>query len=157
MKRRFRIIALVFMATIFIFAGCGTKNTVSKKSEDKFKSYKDNKLFIDFKDKHKEAKVIMCEYGDVTNDELKDLIVIYEENKNIRLIVAVDGKDEIKYTNVVSAPIENQSIKLKNVDEKDQVEFIVSGSKKGVMGYGIFRVENMKIVDIFGEGMESCC
>lgn len=157
MKRRFKAIALIFMATIFILAGCGTRNTVSNKSEDKFKEYKDNKLFIDFKDTHKGAKIIMCEYGDVTNDELKDLIVIYEEDKNIRLIVAVDGKNEIRYTNVVPAPLENQSIKLKNVDEKDQVEFIVSGSKKGVMGYGIFRVENMKIVDIFGEGMESCC
>lgn len=157
MKRRLRTIALMFMATIFIFAGCGTKNTANNKSEDKFSGHKDNKLFIDFKDKHKDVKVIMCEYGDVTNDELKDLIVIYEEDKHMRLIVAVDGKDEIKYTNVVPAPIENQTIKLKNVDEKDQVEFIVSGSKKGVMGYGIFRVENMKIVDIFGEGMESCC
>lgn len=157
MKRRLRIIALMFMFTIFVFTGCGTKNTVNDKSEDKFKDYKDNKLFIDFKDNHKDAKIIMCEYGDVTNDELKDLIVIYEEDKHIRLIVAIAGKDEIKYTNVVPAPIENQSIKLKNVDEKDQVEFIVSGSKKGVMGYGIFRIENMKIVDIFGEGMESCC
>ena len=36
------------------------------------------------------------------------------------------------------APVENQSIKLKDIDNKPPLEIIVSGSKRGKYGYGYY-------------------
>ena len=42
-------------------------------------------------------------------------------------------------------------------DDKDEIELVLSGSKNGNVGYAIYRLENKKLVDLFGEGMNACC
>ncbi|UUV17964.1 Cys-Cys-COOH protein SaoC [Fusobacteria bacterium ZRK30] len=101
-------------------------------------------------------KVILMKEGDVTNDGIEDLIVIYDISKSEKRMVIVMGRTNT-LTNSVKAPIERQNIKFKNIDEKDQMEFIVSGYKGSNLGYAIYRIENSRIVDLFGEGMDQCC
>ena len=151
MKKFLGIFIIIF--TIFLL---GCERQVEKENEVLSK-YNENKLLKVFKNEFPKRKVILCEAADLTNDNIEDLIVIFKEEKETRMVVLVDSGDDVKYTNIVPAPIEDQSIKLKNIDNKDEMEFIVSGSKRGNIGYAIFRIENMKIVDLFGEGMDSCC
>jgi len=101
-------------------------------------------------------KVILMKEGDITNDGIEDLIVIYDISKSEkRMIVVMGGSNSL--TNSVKAPIERQNIKFKNIDEKDEMEFIVSGYKGSKVGYAIYRIENNRIIDLFGEGMAQCC
>lgn len=101
-------------------------------------------------------KVILIQEGDVTNDGIEDLIVIYNVSKSEkRMVIVIGGTNTL--TNSVKAPIERQNIKFKNIDEKDEMEFIVSGYKGSNLGYAIYRIENNRIVDLFGEGMDQCC
>ncbi|MEG0671809.1 Cys-Cys-COOH (seleno)protein SaoC [Clostridium sp.] len=148
------ILSLVCILSLLL-VGCGGKEQAP--SEDLSLKYENNKLFNDFKEKFPNRTVVICENADVTNDGVEDLILIYSEEKEMRLVVAVDLEDKIEYTNEVPAPKENQTIKLRDIDKKEHMEFVVSGSKRGNIGYAIFRVENMKLVDLFGDGMESCC
>ena len=101
-------------------------------------------------------KLILTQEGDITDDGIDDLIIIYEVSKSEkRMIVVLGGSGRL--TNSVKAPVERQSIQLKNIDEKAQMEFIVSGYKGSNLGYAIYRVENNRIIDLFGEGMDQCC
>lgn len=101
-------------------------------------------------------KVLLTKEGDITDDGVDDLIVIYEISKSEKRMVVVLGGLE-RLTNSVKAPVERQSIKLKNIDEKAQMEFIVSGYKGSKLGYAIYRIEDNRIIDLFGEGMDECC
>lgn len=101
-------------------------------------------------------KIILMKEGDITNDGIMDLIVIYGVSKSEkRMVIVMGGSNTL--TNSVRAPIERQNIKFKNIDEKDEMEFIVSGYKGSKLGYAIYRVEDDKTIDLFGEGMDQCC
>lgn len=119
-----------------------------------------------------EAEVLVACEEDLTNDGLKDLVVIFatteddehagSENlgihRHIRLTVAIDSGDSENYefTEPIPAPVENQKIQFQNIDKKDQIEFVLQGQKDNKVGYGIFRVVDKETVNLFGEGMEDC-
>ena len=48
-------------------------------------------------------------------------------------------------------------IKFFNMDKDNITEVLIIGEKKGQVGYAIYRYEDEKLIDIFGEGMEDCC
>lgn len=73
----------------------------------------------------------------------------------MRVILSTDGTYTI--TNDVPAPVSNQTITFKNIDDKPPMEFIVQGMKGANMGYAVYRIENSKLVDLFSEGMAGCC
>ena len=116
-----------------------------------------NELLVHFQEKYPENKVIKCGYEDVTNDGMKDLVVIYNIKKGKNGMRVVVGGDEYSISNEAPAPVEDQTIKFKNIDDKGEIEFIVSGSKHGNVGYAIFRFEQMDIINLFGQDMEDCC
>lgn len=117
-----------------------------------------NDLLKYFKEEYPENEVLKCGYEDVDDDGRKDLVVIfYKERRSNGMIVILDKEEGYKLTDEVPAPIDNQSIEFKNIDDEGPIEFIVSGSKDGRYGYAIFRVEGEKVQDLFGEGMEDCC
>ncbi|MCC0672603.1 hypothetical protein IC218_07355 [Clostridioides sp. ES-S-0005-03] len=110
-----------------------------------------------FKKNHKED-IITCAEEDLNNDGKKDLVVIYKKGNNSNEMAVVVSDAESHYiTKPIPAPIENQTITFKNIDEKPPIEVIVSGSKNGNVGYAIYRVEGKKLVDLFGEDMDKCC
>ena len=73
------------------------------------------------------------------------------------MVVVLDKENKYELSNTISAPASNPKIEFKDIDEKTPMEFIVSGSKGSSFGYAIYRLDNMKIVDLFGQGMEECC
>ncbi len=125
-----------------------------------------------FHKEHPEAEVLAACEEDLTNDGLKDLVVIFAtteddehvgtenlgRHKHIRLTVAIDSGDGVNYefTEPIPAPVENQKIQFQNIDKKDEIEFVLQGQKDNKVGYGIFRVVEGETVNLFGEGMEDC-
>lgn len=96
--------------------------------------------------------------ADITDDGVDDLLVIWrnaEEDLNYMAAVT-EGNGEYALTGAEKAPYENLTIEFKDIDEKSVLEFIVSGSRLGNYGYGIYRVEEDAVVNIFGEGLDEC-
>lgn len=132
----------------------------------------DHPILRAFYEEYPETEVLVACEEDLTDDGLKDLVVIFatteddehvgSENlgrhKHIRLTVAVDSGDGTVYqfTDPIPAPVENQKIQFQNIDKKDEIEFVLQGQKDNKVGYGIFRVVEGKTVNLFGEGMEDC-
>ena len=119
----------------------------------------DNELLGYFQSQYPDREPVKCAYDDITNDSGKDLIVIFDNVKGKKQMCAVIAKENEKhqFTDPIPAPAENQKIQFKDIDEKDELEFIVSGSKNGSVGYAIYRIIDGQIINLFGEGMEDCC
>ena len=103
-------------------------------------------------------QVIRTACADLNADGRTDMVIIYQvaPKKNMmRVILDLNGR--ILATNELPAPVSNQVIQFKDIDNKPPMEFIVQGSKDASIGYAIFRVEGTRLTDIFGEGMEDCC
>ena len=117
----------------------------------------DNEALIAFREQFPERNVVLACKEDVTNDSLPDLLVIYTEGDLTRFVTAIAGQDGYTYTEPIPAPIENQGIQFKNIDKKDEMEFIISGEKKGAAGYAIYRIIDGQPKDLVGDGMDDCC
>ena len=104
---------------------------------------------------------IMGFAGDMTDDGLDDLIILYHEDGIIDICwmcVAVQSVDgSWSATEPVRAPVENQKIRVFDMDKEPPMEFVITGEKKGEIGYAIFRVIEGALIDLFGEGMNDCC
>ena len=120
---------------------------------------KDNELLLYFIENYPDNKVITCGYEDLNDDGRKDLLVIYNEApKKNAMVIVIDTGNGFKLSDHVKAPIDNQKIEFKDIDKTGPIEFIVSGSKDGNFGYSIFRlIDDVEIIDLFGEGMDECC
>ncbi len=132
----------------------------------------DHHILKAFQDAHPEAEVLAACEEDLTDDGLKDLVVIYAtteddehvgsenigKHKHIRLTVAIDSGDGVNYqfTDPIPAPVENQKIQFQNIDKKGEIEFVLQGQKENKVGYGIYRIVDGETVNLFGEGMEDC-
>lgn len=150
--------AMAMMMVIAGLSSCSSKPASENKAADIGVSA-DNKLLAYFKAQHPDREPVKCAYEDITNDGGKDLIVIFDNDKGKKQMCAVISKEDEKHqlTEPIPAPAENQNIQFKDIDEKDELEFIVSGSKNGSVGYAIYRVMDNQIINLFGEGMEDCC
>ncbi|EPZ60013.1 hypothetical protein H477_0846 [[Clostridium] sordellii ATCC 9714] len=73
------------------------------------------------------------------------------------MVGIISDGDKVYMTKPILAPQEDVVIEFKNIDNKGQMELILSGSKNGNVGYAIYRLEKDKLIDLFGEGMNSCC
>jgi hypothetical protein len=105
-----------------------------------------------------DKQTLVWAFHDVNNDGRDDLILIYRldrERKGMRVILNTGGIYTI--TNDVPAPVSNQTITFKDIDDKPPMEFIVQGMKGTNMGYAVYRIENSKLIDLFSEGMAGCC
>lgn len=121
----------------------------------------DNKILKKFKKEYPGAEVLVACEEDLTNDGYKDLVVIYHPDPTdtpVELVVAVDSGDGENYTitEPIPAPVENQRLQFKNIDGKDETEFVLQGEKGNKVGYGIYRLVEGVPVNLFGEGMEEC-
>ena len=133
-----------------------------------------NQILGKFKEQFPEASVVLACEEDVTDDGCKDLIVIYTEKELTRTVAVIDSGDGVNYnfTTPIPGPIENQKIQFKNIlfieglkdyvviqtpDQRIITKIIITGEKKGAVGYAIYRMIDGEMVDLFGEGMEDCC
>ena len=132
----------------------------------------DNKILLEFKELYPDAKILVACEEDLTDDGCKDLVLVVNnphkdehsattqltDGGYIRLCVMVDSGDGENYecSELIPAPVENQRIKFQNIDEQEEIEFILQGQKGSKIGYGIFRVMEGEPISLFDQGMEEC-
>ena len=153
---RVRLIYL-FILVILGSNGCGDLGKESYPKLDQ-EILNKNQLLKYFVTKYPGKKMIKYALKDLNDDGREDMLIIYQvsKGKNMMCVVLNFGENYME-TNEVPAPISNQIVEFKNIDERPPMEFIVQGMKGAKVGYAIFRIENGKIVDLFGEGMAECC
>lgn len=111
-----------------------------------------------FKATHPGKEVIIFDRADLNNDNTEDLVVIFREDEETNAMLAVlDSSGSYQCTNEMPAPVSNQTIQFRDIDQKPPMEFIVQGMKGINIGYAIYRVEKTLLEDLFGEGMKDCC
>lgn len=95
---------------------------------------------------------------DITNDGVDDLLVIWRDSEDdLNYMAAItEAAGEFGLSGKEKAPYENLTVEFIDIDEDGLLEFIVSGSRLGNYGYGIYRVEEGAVVNIFGEGLDEC-
>ena len=126
----------------------------------------DHPLLQLFRKDFPDTEVILACEEDLTDDGRRDLVILYSLLSDkaavlrytpVWLTVAENVADGVcRYTEPIRAPVENQKIHFKNIDQKEEIEFVLQGSKGERIGYGIFRVMDDKTVNLYGEGMEEC-
>lgn len=118
----------------------------------------DNQMLQAYVASHPGQEILKYAEADINNDGQKDLLLIYRLNKDEnRMCLMVSGANAFIESNSVPAPVTDQSIRFKDIDNKPPLEFIVQGRKGAMVGYAIFRYEDGVLLDLFGEGFESCC
>lgn len=117
----------------------------------------DDSALLYFQEQFPQRHVVLACGEDVTNDGQADLLVIYTEGDLTRFVTAIAAGNGYVFTDPIPAPVENQGIQFKNIDKKDEMEFIISGEKKGAAGYAIYRIIDGQPKDLFGDGMNDCC
>lgn len=148
-----KVLIIIFALLLGYF---GYRNNVKYKKVD-FGVEKDHYLLQAFYDEFPGKEVVKCKLGDVSRNGKDDLIIIFKKTKEANhLVVAIDSGKEIYFSEESSAPFENQKIEIKDIDNSPPNEFVVSGSKKGQYGYGIFRIEEKHLHNLFSEGMGVC-
>ncbi|WP_300408941.1 Cys-Cys-COOH (seleno)protein SaoC [Lagierella sp.] len=151
-----KITKVLLIIIVLLVGYLGYRNNLKFKEED-FGVERDNYLLLAFQNKFPDKEVIKCQLGDLTGNDIDDLVVIFKENEDAKhLLVVKDEDGKINFTEDVSAPYENQRIEIKDINNEPPNEFIVSGSKRGQYGYGIFRIEDNHLHNLFSEGMTAC-
>lgn len=118
----------------------------------------ENKAMRYFAGNHPGLAILKYAQADLDNDGKDDLIVIYRVgNEKNQMCVIRNREPDFVETNSVPAPVSDQMIQFRNIDKKPPLEFILQGRKGAKVGYAIFRIEEEKLTDLFGEGMQDCC
>jgi hypothetical protein len=161
-----KVIKSILIIIIAVITAFGARQYFEKKEQAFGKRAKvfapmvseDNTTLKYFREKYPDRKVILACEEDITDDNIKDLLVIYKENNDTRVVaVCVNGDGTYHISKEIPAPVENQTVQFKNIDKEAEIEFIISGEKKGAVGYAVYRMIDGEIKDLFGEGMEDCC
>lgn len=147
-------IALVLLCLIYI-AGCGGEGQEEKNAGS---VDIEHVLYQHFLASYGDKKPLLTGVNDINNDGLEDLIVIYQDTPTTNKMIAICQEDgKVVISEPTPAPVENYRIEWRDIDDKDPIELIVSGSKGVNVGYAIYRWENYEFINLFGEGMEDCC
>jgi hypothetical protein len=153
----------LFLAIIFFvlsLLGCSSQDPAATGDQRDFtlSILHDNKMMQFFSANHPGLVILKYAQTDLDNDNREDLIIIYRATKTEnRMCVIRQRETGFVESNSVPAPVSDQIIRFKNIDNKLPMEFIVQGRKGAKIGYAIFRVEAGTLTDLFGEGMEDCC
>jgi uncharacterized membrane protein YraQ (UPF0718 family) len=146
---------LLLLILPLIFAGCSGSNHVSTIKPDKTVLPAE---VSDWQNENTQYEVEIWAQGDLNDDGKDDTVIIYKlDQDRCQMVVALSYAEGYQITEPVRAPVSNQQIEFKDIDEKPPIELIVSGMKGSNVGYGIFRVEDSQVIDIFGSNMDLCC
>ena len=161
-KRRLACGLLIFLLAGAVAGGCGKAAVDEKDNSGRQNAAGEagqtSPALNYFSLTHPGKEVIKSAAADLNGDNMEDLVVIYRESEEKNKMVVVLGKqDDYICTSETPAPVSNQVITFKDIDDKPPLEFIVQGMKGANVGYGIFRVEGDLLEDLFGEGMRDCC
>lgn len=111
-----------------------------------------------FRTQHPTLEIVKWAEEDLNADGRKDLVVMYRIDPDHNMMrVILDFGGTYLETNEVPAPYTDQVIQFRDIDRKPPMEFIVQGTRGVKMGFAVFRIEENRLVDLFGEGMRDCC
>ncbi len=152
-----RVVKILIVVILIVIGAFIYKNNNKKEVINSGYDNSDKRIEM-FKSKYKKAKILKTAEENLTTDDNKDLVIVFNDSEEANyMVTVVDDGNNIYITPKTRAPRENIEIKFKDIDNKKPMEAIVSGSKNGNTGYAIYRIENKKMIDLFGEGMRDCC
>jgi hypothetical protein len=155
--RRFPASIAVLIWLCIALVGCGEKQEAPPAAGVEG-SGAPNERLRHFKTRHPAQEIVKWAEEDLNADGRADLIVMYRvdpDHNMMRVILDLGGS--YFETNEVPAPYSDQVIQFRDIDRKPPMEFIVQGARGAKMGFAVFRVEENRLVDLFGEGMRDCC
>lgn len=119
----------------------------------------DHPLYQKYVQDHPEKKILLACAGDLTDDGVEELVVIYRASRDgaCETVVLVNENGNYYETTPTPAPREYQKMRFFDMDKKDVMELLITGSKDGEVGYAIYRIIDRELIDFFGDGMEDCC
>lgn len=150
---------MLFFAVLTVGA-CSDPDTQAAGDQKDFNAdvLAENRMMQFFAGNHQGQTILKYAQADLDNDGKEDLIVIFRVGSGQNQMSVIYRQDgNFMETNAVPAPVSDQVIQFRDIDEKPPVEFILQGRKGAKVGYAIFRVEDGKLSDLFGEGMQDCC
>lgn len=145
---------------LLLFLACSHEDATTSGDQHDYspQALNDNKMLQAFVAGHPGQEILKYAEADINSDGRQDLLLIYRLNKDEnRMCLMVNGANAIIESNSLPAPVSDQSVRFKDIDNKPPLEFIVQGRKGAMVGYAIFRFEDGVLLDLFGEGFESCC
>lgn len=150
----------LLLGMLLLLASCSRQEQTTTSDERDFNPeiLRESKPMQAFIAAHPGQEVLKYAKADLNADGSVDLIVIYRENssRNRMCVICVEG-DRFIESNSVPAPVSDQTIRFRDIDNTAPLEFIAQGRKGAVVGYAIFRLEDGILVDLFGDGFEDCC
>ncbi len=159
-KKNYKLAVLLIGWVVISLTGCAQDSKSVQGDEIEYSPavLSENELMQQFIVNHPDKPVLKYAQADLDNDGVNDLIVIYAiaRDKNM-MSVLLYKESKAEETNSVPAPVSDQMIQFRNIDDRPPLEFIVQGRKGAKVGYAIFRVEKGILTDLFGEGMDDCC
>lgn len=158
--KRPALLKIMTVAVLFSFTCCTDNNRPTPGDQKNYSPVvlKENRMMRQFVKSHPHLAILKYAQADLDDNGLEDLIVIYQvaKGQNEMSVLLQHGSDIVE-SNSVPAPVSDQLIQFRNIDDKPPLEFILQGRKGSKVGYAIFRIEGGKLADLFGEGMEDCC
>jgi hypothetical protein len=151
---------LLGIIVLLAASSCSSNNEASHGDQKDYSlsAEQNNVLMQHFIKHHPKSTILKYAQADLDNDTQEDLIIIYRLSTDKNMLCIIHHReDALLETNSVPAPVSDQMIQFRNIDEKPPLEFIVQGRKGAKVGYAIFRLEDGTLSDLFGEGMEDCC
>lgn len=146
-------ITLVLLVLLCI-TGCSGKGQIKEKSTIDT----EHALYEHFLDAYGDKKPLLTGVNDINNDGREDLIIIYHDTSSANKMIAIwEDQGKVIISEPTPAPLDNCRLEWRNIDDRDPIELIISGSKGVNVGYAIYRWENGNFVNLFGEGMADCC
>lgn len=146
------------VALLFVLGACRHSQPAGDQKDFTAAALQASEALRFFAANHPGRTILKYSEADFDDDQRQDLIIIYQRAKDDnRMCVIRHGDTGFTESNSLPAPVADQLIRLKDIDGKPPLEFIVQGRKGAKVGYAIFRIEQGVLVDLFGEGMEDCC
>ena len=111
-----------------------------------------------WREQYPDNDIIKWDKGDITDNGRKDTVIIFSVGwRKNSMVVVLDYPEGYEMTEETPAPVENQTIEFKKIDDKPPNELIITGSKGPYVGYAIYRMEGGELVDLFSQDMDLCC
>lgn len=119
----------------------------------------DDPLYVRYVAAHPEQEILLACVGDLTEDGVDELVVIYRADASgaCETVVLVNENGEYYETEPTPAPQEHQKMRFFNMDKQGALELLITGDKNGEVGYAIYSIIDRQFINLFGEGMEDCC
>ena len=142
---------LLGAAILLVLAGCG--NGAGDDRPGPMESH----LLPYFRAEFPGQRIVLMIEGDVNDDGVDDLVVVFEADPNYNQKVTVfSGAYGFGLTQPMPAPFQDVAMRWQDIDNQPPTELVLSGRRGMDFGLGVLRFHYDHWMDLFG-GLEDCC